>query len=92
MNANNVVEGYRARYDADDGGRVEVYAVRFDAPKLTIRAAMRRLDPLNSGPPRIIFGATAVHVGLVHGRPRRGTVPSAEDCYRAVRDFIAGLK
>lgn len=37
--ADDVVEGYRARYVAADDVRVDVYAVRFNDPTLTLAAS-----------------------------------------------------
>ncbi|HET9474981.1 MAG TPA: hypothetical protein VFO82_13870 [Steroidobacteraceae bacterium] len=89
--AKGTIDGYLARYRTRDGWAVQVYAVRFDDPTLTVRAAMKRLDADTW--PRIILGRTAVSVAPPEAPARgRGPTAAAEACYRAVRAYIAALK
>lgn len=77
-----VLEAYRARYLAPDGSRVDVYAVRFDDPKLTVAASLSQLKKPGRPGRVIVRDATAVRV-----------LPgSGGDCFRAVADYIASMQ
>jgi hypothetical protein len=75
-----IVEAYRARYLAQDGSPLDVYAVRFNDPALTTAAPLARLR--NRPGRTIVVGATSIWVS-----PGKGG-----DCFRAVADYIASLR
>ncbi len=91
--ADDVVEGYRARYLASDEVKIDVYAVRFKDPALTRAASMARLltDPPER--PRIVVGAMAALVfQITEGATRRRGSVADEACLRAVTAHIAATK
>jgi hypothetical protein len=88
--AEGTIDGYIAQYITSDGGKILVYAVRFDDPSLTARAATMRLD--GDAEPRIILGATAVSVRWTVPSSRLQKTDAVESCARAVRQYIALLK
>jgi hypothetical protein len=83
------IEGYIARYLADDDGQVNVYAVRFTDPSLTLRASARRLA---GEVPPIVFGATVVDVSYSRPTTRVKGTAATDACYDAVRKYVGTLK
>jgi hypothetical protein len=91
--ADDVVEGYRARYIAADEAQVDVYAVRFNDPALIRAAVMNRLITDPPERPRVVVGATAALIfqSSIGTRRRDGGV--ADDaCLRAITEHIAAAK
>lgn len=85
----DVAEGYIARYNVANAANVDVYAVRFHDPRLTMKAGVQRLTGDDS---LILSGAIAIHIK----RPRpptwlRGS-DSIDRCYRAIRSYVESLK
>ncbi|MEO7191912.1 MAG: hypothetical protein ABI051_12725 [Vicinamibacterales bacterium] len=75
-----VIGAYRAVYVPTKGSPIDVFAVRFTDPKLTVPASLSRLG--NPARRVIVKGSTAIVV-----------VPgSGGDCVRAVTDHIASLE
>lgn len=83
------VEGYIARYRADDDGGVTVYGIRFSDPTLTLRALAMRLG---AEIPRIVFGASAVYVYYSRPTTRVKGTAATDACYEAVRKYLEALK
>ena len=102
--AEDVAESYRARYVGPNAERIDVYAVRFNDPALTLTASMNRLIIDPPQPPRIVLGSAAVLVLRSSGNPAQkspfdhqpeGEVRSPErgsECLRAITEHIGGLK
>ena len=85
----NTVGAYAATYLADDGVEILVWAIQFDHPNLTYRAAMKRLG---GETPRIIVGPIAAHVSLARPTTRVKGTALGEACYDVVRNHIASIK
>lgn len=91
--ADDVTEGYRARYVAPAGQKVEVYAVRFRDPALTRAASMNRLITDPPERPRIVVGSIAVLVFQVLSAPKpRGAGVIDESCMKAITEHIRAIK
>lgn len=91
--AEDVVESYRARYVVPTGHRVDVYAVRYKDPSLTMAALMAPLNTTRPGRPRIVIGATAVLVLLsAEGAQAPFFEDVGRECARAVSAHIESLK
>jgi len=82
--ADNIVEAYRAEYASGDGGRVEVFAVTFNDPKLTVapESMSAMLNPPRGMTTRVVRGATVVRV----------SASTSGMCFGAVRAHIESLK
>ena len=88
--AADMKEAYRARYKGADGSTIDVYAIRFTDPTLTLRAAAARLLEVEKERPRIVRDATAV---LVFRTINWKTMtPAGEECLSAVRGYVASMK
>ena len=85
----NTVGAYAATYLSDDGVKILVWAIQFDDPNLTYRAAMKRLS---GETPRIIVGPIAAHVTLSRPTTRVKGSALGERCYDVVRNYISSLK
>ena len=84
----NLVAAYEAKYLAEDGGTVTVWAVRYDDPKLAMTPLLK--TAIQGDVARIVFGSSAARVSWSFGRTMRSA--PVETCYRAVRDHISALK
>jgi hypothetical protein len=91
--ADDVAEAYRARYTSAEH-RIEVYAVRFTDPEMTLPSSLNRLASVPAQPPRIVFGTTAALVLSSRFRTSRNSVAgvTGPDCVRAVMEHLTGLK
>jgi hypothetical protein len=87
-----VVAAYRARYVAANGEKVEVWAVRFNDPALTMAASLNRLQSDPPERPRIVFGGTAVLAYLTWDGFYAKVGNAGEACFRAIKDHIASMK
>ena len=87
--ADDVIESYHARYSEARGSAIDVDAVRFKDPKLTLAATTN--PAIGHEAARIVRGATAV---LVFRYPSEWTTVdrAGEDCFRTIHDYIASLK
>ena len=88
----DVVEGYRARYVAATAWKVEVYAVRFNDPALTLPTSLNRLRSNDRHDTRIVFGTTAVRVYLASDGFYPKPAQTGEACLRAITGHIGSMK
>lgn len=68
---------------------MNVYAIRFADPALTLRASAMRLG---GELPRIIFGASAAYVYYSRPTTRVKGTAATDACYEAVKKYLSVLK